>query len=1504
MEYPKDSLKLSIEKLFARELHTFFEQEASALRVSMRNVYPHKGNGSVIIRAVLLFVILSMCRTTAAFTISPMRIDTRVVNITASGTELVGTPDGGNPTQWNTCLLPDGLTDLSSTLKIIVINQISAEAGRLTSNVTWSADTPYLVRHDVIIPDGITLTLKKDAVVLFSDGARFWVETGGRIVSEGAQLASLSENLAEDGTLDLAKGVRTTMSSEWWWDDPESISIESWQKPKKACVSLDSLGLVRVGFNDGITDSASARVYTANTIDICYENLPDLEREGYVFKGWYASVGGKEVQISKTTPIIDGVSSIYAKWEEIPTYTISFDANGGFGEMSSLFFKQSSQITIPKNIFTWDGCDFMGWSTNDTDNVAFEDEAQIILESDMTFHAVWRGDLDLAFYWPEDWLDSAFVALSSNSSIPIYHATCNDEVNLRFAIANNGSFPVEEIPVNFAFIDTNNQILASIDIPYSFAPETLQSGYYFWEDTLLGELEDLEPGNYTLRLTIDTGDWMGGDVSPADNTTYVRFVIADSGITISDALDCTELSFSSTEGRELPVGISFMTADGEDAVQFGPFAHGATNAICTTVTGPGSISFCWRTSSEPEFDKMRFILDGEEIYSKCGISTEWEELVHFIDEGEHSLEWCYIKDSSVSVGLDCGWLDNVKWEPSAPIIFSFNSMGGTEIEDIMYYSGSCYGNLPEPTRVGYEFVGWWSAEEGGEPINVDDNVLDQNSTLFARWSLLEGAADLRCYWPVGWPANLFFVVDQTSTDAIYHMTTSTLSYVRYAVANNGLVSLNDIPVTLTIQDAKGELCVAKNLTHTLTDSLPPGYYFGAFPFWSPFNNLEPGNYILRLNIDAENCFNETNRVNNVASCPFVIRGENVSLADALDCFDLEFHASDGVDAPYGETFMSADGVDAVQFGPQANNMTNYVSSTVIGPGVLSFKWRVSSEGAKDKLWFLIDDGEWWSYTSGTNSEWRTFSRFIAEGAHNVEWRYTKDGSGFAGQDCGWVDQVVWTPSASVGVVFNSNGGSTISNITCYSGSNYGNLPSPSRTGYQFAGWWTAASGGERITSTSTIPNEDVVLYAHWTPNTYRVTLDYDGATTPVANTTISVQYATTFSVAAPAKTGFVFIGWTATSGLNRSTARYGTSATWLSSIWSSTTYFANGSSGNVYFMNLSAAQQGEVVLKANWIDSGVKLSTALDAPNLMFNTGGSANWFGQSALSYDSSNAARSGVICDGQSSWLSTTVNGEGTLSFWWKTSSESSNCDYVEFFVDDVSQGKIGGNSLVWQQKAVVIAGTGVHVLKWVYKKDSSISSWDDCAWVDRVVWVETDPIPELPLSATATDVITALQGSADIKLMGNITDAATYSAYREWAQTVKGVDGKKLAGKQTVKDSTKAWLSFALGTDVLLGRELVFGDVKIGSFTPSTTEGKFEFNVSVKDVNIGGGSVAEGILKANLKKVFEVEGANSLSPGAFSSDNIDIIFDTPVDGKAKFTVSPPSDAGDSFFMRVKVK
>ena len=37
---------------------------------------------------------------------------------------------------------------------------------------------------------------------------------------------------------------------------------------------------------------------------------------------------------------------------------------------------------------------------------------------------------------------------------------------------------------------------------------------------------------------------------------------------------------------------------------------------------------------------------------------------------------------------------------------------------------------------------------------------------------------------------------------------------------------------------------------------------------------------------------------------------------------------------------------------------------------------------------------------------------IGEGTHTVEWRYEKDVSVSSGSDCGWVDDVVWTPEGA------------------------------------------------------------------------------------------------------------------------------------------------------------------------------------------------------------------------------------------------------------------------------------------------------------------------------------------------------------------------------------------------------------------------------------------------------------------------------------------------------------
>jgi uncharacterized repeat protein (TIGR02543 family) len=55
---------------------------------------------------------------------------------------------------------------------------------------------------------------------------------------------------------------------------------------------------------------------------------------------------------------------------------------------------------------------------------------------------------------------------------------------------------------------------------------------------------------------------------------------------------------------------------------------------------------------------------------------------------------------------------------------------------------------------------------------------------------------------------------------------------------------------------------------------------------------------------------------------------------------------------------------------------------------------------------------------------------------------------------------------------------------------YGTLPTISRSGYIFTGWYTEASGGELVTNTTKLTNAvNHTLYARWTPNSYTVSFN-------------------------------------------------------------------------------------------------------------------------------------------------------------------------------------------------------------------------------------------------------------------------------------------------------------------------------------------------------------------------------------------------------------------------------
>lgn len=131
----------------------------------------------------------------------------------------------------------------------------------------------------------------------------------------------------------------------------------------------------------------------------------------------------------------------------------------------------------------------------------------------------------------------------------------------------------------------------------------------------------------------------------------------------------------------------------------------------------------------------------------------------------------------------------------------------------------------------------------------------------------------------------------------------------------------------------------------------------------------------------------------------------------------------------------------------------------------------------------------------------------------------------------------WTATKrSYTATFNGNGGGTPSpsTITKEYNTALGTLPTCTRTGYTFLGWYTASSGGTKI-STTTVVTKDITYYAQWSINSYTLTFNPNGGT--VTPTSKNLEYNSAYGTlptptrASDAQYTYTFAGWyTAATG--------------------------------------------------------------------------------------------------------------------------------------------------------------------------------------------------------------------------------------------------------------------------------------------------------------------------------------------------------------------------------------
>ena len=140
--------------------------------------------------------------------------------------------------------------------------------------------------------------------------------------------------------------------------------------------------------------------------------------------------------------------------------------------------------------------------------------------------------------------------------------------------------------------------------------------------------------------------------------------------------------------------------------------------------------------------------------------------------------------------------------------------------------------------------------------------------------------------------------------------------------------------------------------------------------------------------------------------------------------DVGFTRVDDATATGGEAMRSGAIGNSAGYGLYTRSV---LSTTVHGPGTLTFKWRASCEQDDDYEWdhaeFAVDG----VVTARINdvTEWREVEQpIIGSREHVVTWTYLKDDSEGAGDDCLWVSDYSWvtdepyTHESSVPVPYN------------------------------------------------------------------------------------------------------------------------------------------------------------------------------------------------------------------------------------------------------------------------------------------------------------------------------------------------------------------------------------------------------------------------------------------------------------------------------------------------------
>ncbi|WP_171004996.1 InlB B-repeat-containing protein [Enterococcus hulanensis] len=522
----------------------------------------------------------------------------------------------------------------------------------------------------------------------------------------------------EKGIDSFAEPQKDHYTFEGWYDGEDKVTkIEKGETGDRTLIAKWTPVTYKVTFNSNGGTHVSEKEYT---IETGIDTFKAPTRTGYTFEGWYdGQTKVESIPVGET-----GNRSLEAKWK-IETYTVTFDSNDGSAVSQKTY-------TIEKGIDSFEtptrtGYTFEGWYDGEDKVTKIEkgetgDRTLIAkwtpVTYKVTFDSAGGSQVQEKVYTIEQGIDKFVEPTKAHYTFDGWYDGEDKVTKIEKGETGNRTLIAKWTPVTYTVtFNSNGGTLVSnktytiekgID---SFKTPT-RSGYTFegWYDgeEKVTKIEDGDTGNRALEAK-----WK--------IETYTVTFDSNDGSSILPKTYTIEKGIASFE-TPIRSGYTFEGwYDGEDKV----------TKIEDGETGNRTLIAKWiPVTYKVTFDSAGGSQVQEKAYTiEQGIDKFVEPTkAHYTFDGWYNGEK---KVTKIEKGETGDLTLIAKWTPVTYKV-TFNSNGGSPVQEKAYTIEQGIDKFASPTRTGYTFDGWYDGEE--KVTKIEDGETG-NRALEARWKL-------------------------------------------------------------------------------------------------------------------------------------------------------------------------------------------------------------------------------------------------------------------------------------------------------------------------------------------------------------------------------------------------------------------------------------------------------------------------------------------------------------------------------------------------------------------------------------------------------------------------------------------------------------------------------------------------------------------------------------------------------------------------------------------------